>query len=237
MVLGYSVHGTDSGSLILGSSADDEVIQEGLLRLRSVSPTAPCAADFAKPHGAPRAMPFPGRKSEKWFISPTGFAARDVPCAACGAHAPCEGCPYLPRALTDGSAGPRRMRGAGARSCPRRGAASPREAAGPVPRGRLGAGAAPRAPPRPGGGRCPGEGQHREAPRGAARGCPGCTRSSACKCKAGGWAHRHAGGARGWGREGLGCVVRNGRCRTLGSKSVVRVTDWKSGTARLQSFK
>lgn len=102
MVLGYSVHSTDSGSLILGSSADDEVIQEGLLRLRSVSPTAPCAADFANPrrcsaaaplpHGAPRAMRFPGRKREKSLISPTGFAARDVPRASRGTHELREGC-------------------------------------------------------------------------------------------------------------------------------------------------
>lgn len=46
MVLWYDVHSTDSSSLILGSSEDDEVIQEGLLRLRSVFSIASYRADF-----------------------------------------------------------------------------------------------------------------------------------------------------------------------------------------------
>lgn len=46
MVLGYDVHSTDCSSLILGSSEDDEVIQEGLLRLRSVFSIASYTADF-----------------------------------------------------------------------------------------------------------------------------------------------------------------------------------------------
>lgn len=46
MVLGHDVHSTDSSSLILGSSEDDEVIQEGLLRLRSVFSIASYMADF-----------------------------------------------------------------------------------------------------------------------------------------------------------------------------------------------
>lgn len=45
MVLWYNVHSTDSSSLILGSSEDDEVTQEGLLRLRSVF-IASYLADF-----------------------------------------------------------------------------------------------------------------------------------------------------------------------------------------------
>lgn len=40
------MHSTDSSSLILGSSEDDEVIQEGLLRLRSVFSIASYMADL-----------------------------------------------------------------------------------------------------------------------------------------------------------------------------------------------
>ena len=45
MVLCHNLRSTDSSSLILGSSEDDEVIQEGLLRLRSVFSIASYMAD------------------------------------------------------------------------------------------------------------------------------------------------------------------------------------------------
>lgn len=87
MVLWYNVHSTDSGSLILGSSEDDEVIQEGLLRLRSVFPTASCTADFVKPKSscptASQRVPsdafFWKEEKKKSLISPKGFADLDVP--------------------------------------------------------------------------------------------------------------------------------------------------------------
>lgn len=182
MVLWYNVHSTDSGSLILGSSEDDEVIQEGLLRLRSVFSTVSCTADFVKPKSlrpaASQRVPsdaslrYPPLRAEAGArqgrppAGPSAGLPRAVPERCSAARPPSRGRGPGP---SPAARPRRRMRGAGARSCRRRGAASPREAAGPhprgrYPRGRLGAGGSPQAPPRPLGGRCPGEGLGREAP-------------------------------------------------------------------------